>query len=380
MVQSSSVDGFSSDWHLVHLGSRAVGGAGLVMSEATAVEARGRITINDLGLWKDEHIPGLKRITDFIRGEGAVPGIQLAHGGRKSSLAPPFDSGGMRPLRVLTREEGAWEALAASQIPFSDDYAMPVEMTLQDIKEVIRSFADSAQRAHKAGFDWIEVHAAHGYLPHCFYSPLSNQRIDEYGGSFENRIRLIREIVQAIRAVWPESKVLAVRLSYTEWLDGGWSLEDTIELSRLLKSDGVDLIDVSSGGNSASTVALARFLAADKLGTPGAAEPDEEMIAQIPIGPGYQVPGAVAVKHGADIPVAAVGLITDAIQADDLIREGKADMVMLARALLSNPYWPQQAAVELEATGRARVPVQYYLAWKDLGIFKHQPVSAPIIG
>jgi len=257
---------------------------------------------------------------------------------------------------------------------------MPVEMTLQDICEVIAAFAAAAQRADEAGFDWIEVHAAHGYLPHCFYSPLSNLRSDGYGGSFEKRVRLTREIAQAIRAVWPERKVLAVRISYTEWLEGGWNLEDAIQLSRLLKSDGVDLIDVSSGGNSASTVALARYLAADKLGTPGAAELDEEMIARIPIGPGYQVPGAVAVKHGADIPVAAVGLIADAVQADDLIREGKADKVMLARALLRNPYWPLQAAVELEATGRARVPVQYYLAWKDLGIFKHQPVSAPIIG
>ncbi len=380
MVQSSSRDGFCSDWHLVHLGSRAVGGAGLVITEATAVEARGRITISDLGIWKDDHIAGLRRVTDFIRAEGAVPGIQLAHGGRKTSYAPPFDANGIRPLRQLTAEEGAWPALGASPIAFSDYSAQPLEMSRSDIRDVIQSYADAARRADQAGFDWIEIHAAHGYLPHCFYSPVSNRRTDEYGGCFENRVRLVREITQAVRANWPAEKVVTLRLSHTDWLDGGWTTEDSVALARLLKHDGADLIDVSSGGNSANTVALARYLEKDKVGTAAASKPDEDLTARIPIGPGYQVPGAEAIRQGADIPVAAVGLITTPDQADELIRSRRCDMVMLARELLRDPYWPQKAAVFLKQTKRMRVPVQYYLAWKDVGEFSYQPVSAPVIG
>jgi 2,4-dienoyl-CoA reductase-like NADH-dependent reductase (Old Yellow Enzyme family) len=343
------------------------------------VEARGRITISDLGIWKDEHIPGLQRITDFIRAEGAVAGIQLGHAGRKASYAPPFGKQGMRPLRQLSSDEGAWQVLGASAVPFSEDSAMPIEMTHADIAEVVESFARAAARAESAGFDWIEVHAAHGYLPHCFCSPVSNKRTDEFGGSFENRVRLSRQIARAIRTVWPDSKVLTFRLSHTDWLDGGWTTEEAVELSRLLRADGVDLIVVSSGGSSASTVALARQLSHDKVGTSGAREADNKMSATIPIGPGYQVPGAEAVKTGANIPVAAVGLITRAEQADQIIRNGQADMVMLARELLRDPYWPHRAAIALGETNCDRIPAQYYLAWKDYGDFCFLPGFAPTI-
>ena len=379
MVQTSSTDGFATDWHLVHLGSRAVGGAALVMTEAAAVEERGRISINDLGIWKDEHIPGLRRITEFVRGEGAIPGIQLGHGGRKGSYAPPFDSRGMRPLRQLTAAEGAWAVIGASPIRFDTDSPLPLEMSLPDIADVCDAYAQSAIRAVEAGFDWIEVHGAHGYLPHCFYSPLSNRRDDEYGGSFENRIRFTREIARSIRAVLPESKVLAFRLSHTDWVVGGWTTEETVELARLLKEDGVDLIDVSSGGSTATTVALMRQLRHHDVGKAKRRKTDDELVAEIPVGPGYQVPGAEAVRRGADVPVAAVGMITDANQADEVIREGRADMVMLARELLRDPYWPQRAAIALGETARVRTPVQYYLAWKDLGDFDYLPVSAPTL-
>jgi len=217
MVQISSSDGFASDWHLVHLGARAAGGAGLVMTEATAVEARGRISINDLGIWKDEHVAGLHRITEFIHAEGAVPGIQLGHGGRKASYAPSFDKNGIRPLVHLTEAQGAWPVLGASAIPFDDDSPVPIEMTQQDIDDVLDAYVAAARRADAAGFDWIEVHAAHGYLPHCFYSPISNVREDRYGGSFDNRVRFTRQVAQRVRDVMPDHKVLAFRLSHTDW-------------------------------------------------------------------------------------------------------------------------------------------------------------------
>ena len=379
MVQVSSVDGFASDWHLVHLGSRAVGGAALIMTEATAITKTGRVSINDLGLWSDDHVPGLERIVDFLHGEGAVAGIQLAHGGRKSSYAPNFDRQGMLPLRHLTEEQGAWPVMGASSIPFGADSPIPHEMTAADILAVRAAYVDAAVRADSAGFRWLEVHAAHGYLPHCFCSPLSNQRTDEYGGCFENRVRLTREIVQDIRAAWPDDKVLAVRLSHTDWVDGGWTTEETIELARLLKADGADLIDVSSGGSTPTTVALMRELTEEGQAAMQAAIEAGQPLAEIPIGPGYQVPGASAVRDGAGIPVAAVGLITDAQQADEIVRHGKADMIMLGRALLRHPYWPQHAACELGQTPRARVPVQYYLAWKDVGEFCYTPVSAPTL-
>lgn len=379
MVQVSACDGFATDWHLVHLGSRAVGGAALVMTEATAVEADGRISINDLGIWQDEHIPALRRITEFIRAEGAVPGIQLAHGGRKSGYAPNFDSHGMIPLRPLTPEEGAWPVIGASPIPFAANSPIPREMTVEDIRRVRRSYVQAARRADIAGFDWLEVHAAHGYLPHCFYSPLSNQRTDDYGGSFENRVRFVREVVRDLRATWPDSKVLAVRLSYTDWVEGGWTLTDTVRLARLLRSDGVDLIDVSSGGSTPLTVALMRELTEEGRAALDEAAASGKPVADIPVGPGYQVSGASAVRRGASIPVAAVGLITEPAQAEQIISQEQADMVMLGRALLRDPYWPQHAAVTLGRSESMRVPVQYYLAWKDRGDFTYVPVSAPTL-
>jgi len=375
MVQISSVDGFATDWHLVHLGARAAGGAGLVMTEAAAVEARGRISIGDLGIYKDAHIPNLKRVTDFVRGEGAVAGIQLGHGGRKASYGRPFTETGMQPLQQLTKEQGAWPVIGASPVPFDETSPMPLEMTLQDIEDVIQSYESATRRALDAGFDWVEVHAAHGYLPHCFYSPISNTRNDDYGGSFENRIRFSRQLAQRLRQTLPDDKVLAFRVSYTDWLEGGWTLEETIELARLLKTDGVDLIDVSSGGSSAKTVALMRQMRHDKVGKQSGTE---DPVAEIPLGPGYQVPGAEAVRAGANIPVAAVGLITEPEQANEIIESQRADMVMLARAILRDPHWPQQAAIALGETKRVRIPVQYYLAWKDYGEFEYRPVSAPL--
>lgn len=376
MVQISSGDGFASDWHLVHLGARAAGGAGLVMTEATAVEARGRISINDLGIWKDEHVAGLHRITEFIHAEGAVPGIQLGHGGRKASYAPSFDKNGIRPLVHLTEAQGAWPVLGASAIPFDDDSPVPIEMTQQDIDDVLDAYVAAARRADAAGFDWIEVHAAHGYLPHCFYSPISNVREDRYGGSFDNRVRFTRQVAQRVRDVMPDHKVLAFRLSHTDWIEGGWTTDDTIALAKCLKEDGVDLVDVSSGGSSAKTVALMRQMRHDKVGQQHG---KDDPVADIPLGPGYQVPGAESIRHAANIPVAAVGMITEAAQANDIIEQDRADMVFLGRAILRNPNWPQLAAIELGETKRMRIPVQYYLAWKDFGEFAYKPVSAPTL-
>lgn len=376
MVQLSATDGYASDWHLVHLGARAAGGAGLVLTEATAVEARGRICINDLGIWKDDHIAGLRKLTDFIRAEGAVPGIQLGHGGRKAGYAPSFDREGIRPLVHLTESQGGWPVIGASPIPFDDDSPVPVEMTQQDIDDVLDAYARAAIRADAAGFDWIEVHAAHGYLPHCFYSPLSNRREDSYGGSFDNRIRFAREIAVRLRKVMPDDKVLSFRLSHTDWIDGGWTTEDTVALATRLKQDGVDIIDVSSGGSTAKTVALMRQMRHEKAGQQHGRD---DPVAEIPLGPGYQVPGAEAVRRGAGIPVAAVGMITEAKQANDIVEQGRADMIMLGRELLRNPNWPQLAAIELGQTKRIRIPVQYYLGWKDLGEFAYKPVSAPLL-
>ena len=379
MVQVSSTEGFVSDWHLVHLGSRAVGGAGLIMTEATAVTPTGRVSINDLGIWSDDHVAGLRRVADFIHGEGAIAGIQLAHAGRKSSYAPNFDGNGMQPLRHLTAAQGAWPVMGASPLPFGADSPVPREMNRRDIGEVRNAFRLAAARAVEAGFRWLELHAAHGYLPHCFYSPLSNRRTDDYGGSFGNRVRFVREVVGDLRDAWPDDRVLAVRLSYTDWVDGGWTLDETVELARLLRADGADLIDVSSGGSTPTTVALMRELTEEGQAAVSAALARGEPFAEIPIGPGYQLPGARAVREGADIPVAAVGMICDPSQADRIVRDGSADMVMLGRELLRNPYWPQHAAIELGCTPGVRTPVQYYLAWKDRGRFGHLPVSAPTL-
>ena len=327
MCEYSSVDGFANDWHLVHLGSRAVGGAALVLTEATAVTADGRISPQDLGIWKDEHIEMLARIFRFIEAHGAVPGMQLAHAGRKASTSPPWEGG-----KAVAESDGGWRPIhAPSALPFDEGSIRPREMTLEDIGEVVRAFADAAVRAQKAGAKVIELHAAHGYLLHEFLSPLSNHRSDKYGGSFENRIRLTRETVQAVRRVWPERLPLLVRISATDWIAGGWDVEQSVELAKVLKPLGVDLIDCSTGGAA-----------------PGA---------KIPTAPGYQVPFAERIRHDADIPTAAVGLITEAKQANEIIVNGRADLVFLARQFLRDPYWALHAASELGAEVEA--PVQY---------------------
>ncbi|GLS05528.1 oxidoreductase [Chitiniphilus shinanonensis] len=316
MCEYSAEDGFANDWHLVHLGSRAVGGAGLVLFEATAVSPEGRISPQDLGLWRDEQIEPLARIVRFIDDQGSVAGIQLAHAGRKASTwAPGAGDGAVPP------DQGGWDVVAPSPLPFAGHYPHPHELDRDGIAAVIDDFAAAARRALRAGFRVVEVHAAHGYLLHQFLSPLSNQRGDEYGGSFENRTRLVREVVAAVREVWPEQLPLLVRLSATDWVDGGWSAQDTVKLSQTLKALGADLIDVSSGGMV----------------------PD----ARIPVGPGYQTPFAARVRQESGVAVGAVGLITAPAQADHIIRTGQADLVLLARELLRDPYWPLHAAEAL---------------------------------
>ncbi len=314
MCQYSSEDGFANDWHLVHLGARAVGGAGLVMSEATAVTPDGRISPRDLGLWRDEHIAMLARITTFLEQQGAVPGIQLAHAGRKASTAVPWLGEG-----PVAAQEGGWSPIwAPSAIPFSDDWQVPEALTPEGIAGIAQAFAAAARRAFDAGFRVLEVHAAHGYLLHEFLSPLSNRRQDEWGGSFENRTRIVREVVEAVRGEWPERYPLFVRISATDWAEGGWDLEQSIGLARQLRRLGVDLVDCSSGG-------LVRS-------------------ARIPLAPGYQVPFAERIRREAEIATAAVGLITDAEQANAIVAQGQADMVLLARQLLREPYFPLHAA------------------------------------
>jgi 2,4-dienoyl-CoA reductase-like NADH-dependent reductase (Old Yellow Enzyme family) len=316
MCQYSSCDGFATDWHLVHLGSRAVGGTALVISEATAVEARGRISSEDLGIYLDEHIEMLSRITRFIREQGAVAGIQLAHAGRKASTYRPWSGSGEVPAEL-----GGWQTIAPSAERFSSTYPLPRAMTKQDIAEVTESFQKAAQRALTAGFQVAEIHAAHGYLIHEFLSPLSNHRKDEYGGSLENRMRFLLEVTGAVRAIWPDEYPLFVRISATDWVEGGLTIQDAVRIAQALKSHGVDLIDTSSGGNVAR--------------------------ANIPTVPGYQVPFAAQIRHEAGIPTAAVGLITEPQQANAIIRDGDADLIALARELLRDPYWPMHAAKEL---------------------------------
>ncbi len=332
MCEYSSQDGFAGDWHLVHLGSRAVGGAGLVMTEAAAVEDRGRITPADLGLWKDAHVEMLARIARFLEAQGAVPGVQLAHAGRKASSAVPWDGG-----RGLSPQEGGWEPLAPSALPFSAEAVLPREMTEGDIRTVQEAFVAAAERALGAGFRVLELHFAHGYLAHSFLSPLSNHRQDQYGGNFENRTRFALETVRAVRAVWPERLPLLARLSCSDWVVGGWTAEDSVALSRALKADGVDLVDCSSGGN-----------------VPGAS---------IPVGPGYQVPFARQIRAGAGVATAAVGMLTEAAQADAVVREGAADLVLLAREMLRDPYWPLHAAQALGQPAARRIPKQYRRAF-----------------
>ena len=329
MCEYSSHDGLANDWHLVHLGSRAVGGAGLVLTEAAAISAEGRISPQDLGIWSDAHVEPLARIVRFLRTQGACAGIQLAHAGRKASTSRPWE-GGTR----IEIADGGWTPLAPSAIAFSAEYPQPREMTREDITRVRREFAEAAARSIAAGFDLIELHAAHGYLAHQFLSPLSNQRTDEYGGSFDNRIRFLMEVVAGVRQALPDRVPLFVRISATDWAEGGWTAEESVDLARRLKAAGVDLIDCSSGG-------LVPY-------------------AKIPVGPGYQVPFAEQIRRDAAIATAAVGMITDPSQADHIIRAGQADLVLLAREFLRDPYWPLHAAEALGQT--ATWPVQYLRA------------------
>jgi 2,4-dienoyl-CoA reductase-like NADH-dependent reductase (Old Yellow Enzyme family) len=329
MCEYSSEDGFANDWHLVHIGARAQGGAALIMLEASAVTAEGRISPGDLGIWKDEHIPNLARIVKFIHSQGVRAGIQLAHAGRKGSMSIPFQG-----ERLLPPGEGGWIPVAPSVIAFSPTYPVPRELDQGGIDATIAAFAQAAQRALTAGFDFVEIHSAHGYLLHEFLSPLSNQRSDAYGGSFENRTRLLLQVVDAVRAVWPAHLPIFVRISATDWTEGGWTIEDSVELAKLLGEHGVDLVDCSSGGNVAA--------------------------ATIPVGPGYQVPFSTRVRHEAKIPTAAVGMITDHAQANGIIADGEADLVFLAREMLRDPYWPLHAAAALGET--ASWPEQYLRA------------------
>lgn len=326
MCQYSSTDGFANEWHLVHLGSRAVGGAALILTEATAVTPEGRISPFDLGIWSDEHIPYLTQITDFISKNGAVPGIQLAHAGRKGSTQRPWEGG-----KKVLESEGGWQVVAPSAIPFNEKSLVPTELSQQQITDVIQAFVDAAKRSLAANFKVLEIHAAHGYLLHEFLSPLSNFRNDNYGGSFENRIRLLIEVTRAVREVWPDDLPLFVRISATDWQADGWTLADSILLSQQLKACGVDLVDCSSGGNLAS--------------------------AAIPVGPGYQTPFAEAVRREAMIATGAVGMIFSATQADHIIRTQQADMVLLARGMLNDPYFALHAAKELHHD--IPWPVQY---------------------
>jgi len=330
MCQYSSEDGFANDWHLVHLGSRAVGGAALVMTEAAAVEARGRISPQDLGIWKDEHGEFLARITAFVRQQGAVAGIQLAHAGRKASTRRPWDGSG-----VIPEAEGGWRAVAPSTAPFNPGEPAPAELSKAEIRGTVASFAAAARRALRAGFRVAEIHAAHGYLVHEFLSPLSNHRTDEYGGAFENRIRLALEVAIAVRAVWPGGLPLLVRVSATDWAPGGWDIDECVELARRLKAVGVDLIDCSSGG----------------------LVPQQK----IALGPGYQVPFAARIRKEAGVATGAVGMITTPQQAEEILSSGKADMVLLAREFLRDPYFPLHAAKALG--GEVKAPVQYLRAF-----------------
>jgi 2,4-dienoyl-CoA reductase-like NADH-dependent reductase (Old Yellow Enzyme family) len=333
MCQYSSEDGVATDWHLVHLGSRAVGGAALVIAEATAVSADGRISPGDAGIWADKHVEPVVRINRFVRQQGAVPGIQLAHAGRKASDSRPWEADGQ-----LADDQGGWPTIAPSAVAFGKDLQkVPRAMTDADIARVRNDFVAAAKRSLAAGVEWLELHFAHGYLAHEFLSPLSNRRTDNYGGSFENRIRFALETARAVRAAWPEQLPLAVRLSCTDWVEGGWDIEQSIELSRRLKAEGVDLIDCSSG----------------------AMVPD----AKIPVGPGFQVPFAERIRREAGIATAAVGFITEPAQADEIVRQGRADVVLLAREFLRDAYWPAHAAKALGCQDKLPPPVQYARAW-----------------
>jgi 2,4-dienoyl-CoA reductase-like NADH-dependent reductase (Old Yellow Enzyme family) len=341
MCQYSSEDGFANDWHFVHLGSRAVGGAGLVFTEASAVTPEGRITPRDLGIWKDDHVEFLSRIVRFAHSQGTRMGIQLAHAGRKASMSRPWDG-----ERLLDVSELGWKnVVAPSAVPFSDIYATPIELDKAGIQQIRTAFGKAAVRAQHAGFDVIEIHSAHGYLLHEFLSPLSNRRTDEYGGSLENRMRLLVEVADTVRANWPDGKPLFVRISATDWAEAGWDIDQSVELARVLKSHGVHLIDVSSGGLVPKV--------------------------QIPVGPGFQTPFAERIRREAGIATGAVGMITEAVQADHIIRTGQADLVLLAREFLREPHWTLEAARVLGK--QASWPPQYLRAASGTA-----PVRKPI--
>lgn len=336
-------DGVPTDWHLQHLVSRAVGGAGLVITEASAVVPEGRITPADVGIWNDTQMAAHARIVAAVHATGSVAGIQIAHAGRKASRAAPWVHGPAVP---------GWTCLAPSAEAF-EGFAVPRAMTEADIATTIAAFAEAAKRSVKAGYRFIEIHGAHGYLGHQFCSPISNRRNDAWGGDFEGRTRFVREVATAVRAVIPNDVVLALRISHTDWVEGGWTTEESVELARRVKALGVDLIDVSSGGLDAGQ--------------------------KIVLGPGYQVPGADAVKHGADMPVAAVGLITEPAQAQAILTEGKADLILLARVLLREPYWPLRAAVELGRSDTLGVPPQYERGWNALAkLAMDTDIAAPM--
>jgi len=347
MCQYSSDDGYANDWHFVHLGSRAVGGAGLVMTEATAVRPEGRISPQDLGIWSDGHIEMLTRIVSFIHEQGSIAGMQLAHAGRKASTRRPWDGHGAIPETA-----GGWtKVVAPSALPFAETYPMPQALTSDGIQEVVAAFAAAARRACQAGFRVIEIHAAHGYLLHEFLSPLSNRREDNYGGSFENRTRLCREVVTAVRSAWPKELPLFVRISATDWVEGGWDIDQSVKLAEELKKMGVDLIDCSSGGNVPH--------------------------ATIPVGAGYQTAFAERIRRQTGIMTGAVGLITSAVQAEHIIRTEQADAVIMAREFLRDPYWPLRAARELEQP--IAWPVQYLRAGPK-GAQPREPVDLKSFG
>ncbi len=341
MCQYSAEDGFANDWHMVHLGARAQGGPGLVMLEASAVLPEGRITPADLGIWKDEHIEGLARIVRFLHGQGVRAGIQLAHAGRKASMATPFAP----EERLLGPEEGGWQPVGPSALAFAPNYGVPQPLDQAGIDAVIAAFAAAAERARKAGFDVVEIHGAHGYLLHEFLSPLANRRTDSYGGSLANRTRLMVQVADAVRAAWSAELPLFVRISATDWVEGGWTADESVELARVLKQHGADLVDASSGGMAPA--------------------------AKIPVGPAFQAPFAARIRAEAGIATAAVGMITEPEQANALVAEGKADMVLLARAMLRDPYWAAHAAAALET--EASWPKQYLRAAPA-----HSPARKPL--
>lgn len=330
MCEYSAKDGHPQAWHLVHLGSRAIGGAGLVFTEATAVTEPGRISSADTGIYEDAHIASWRPIAEFIRSHGAVPGMQLAHAGRKASTAPPWTGG--KPVAV---QDGGWEPVAPSALAFDAGYTVPRELSVAEIVEIVAAFKKSAERALAAGFEVVEIHAAHGYLLHQFLSPLSNTRTDEYGGTFENRIRATLKVARAVREVWSQRLPLFVRVSATDWKEGGWDLAQTIALARELKPLGVDLVDTSSGGL-----------------VPGV---------KIPLGPGYQTAFAEAIRKEAGIATGAVGMISEPVQAETILATEQADLVFLARELLRDPYWPRRAAKALDV--KIKAPGQYERAW-----------------